>query len=146
MDGTDGSVRAAKVARSLFGEGSDYVAVSVATAEVDPAEVPWLASSPGASPARYGDVWPYVSEEGGEAASRHATHAAERAAERADVDATAVGEIGDPAEVILRVANERHVDVVVVGWHDRRWFDRLLHASVSSEVVRHADLPVLVVR
>ena len=37
-------------------------------------------------------------------------------------------------------------DVIVLGTHDRGWFSRLLTGSVSSDVLRHADVPVLVAR
>jgi nucleotide-binding universal stress UspA family protein len=60
-------------------------------------------------------------------------------------EAHALGEAGDPAEAVLRAADEHHVDVIVVGTHHRGWFDRLLRPSVSKEIVRSATVPVLVV-
>ena len=145
MDETDASVRAAERARALFGDGSDYVAVSVATVSVEPAHTAWLGWSSAVAPA-YGDVWQYASPEGGEAASRDAERAARANAERADVRGVVpVGGFGDPAEVILQVAADRDVDVIVVGGHDRGWLDRLFHPSVSAEIVKDADRPVLVV-
>ena len=46
---------------------------------------------------------------------------------------------------VLRAAEERHVDVIVVGTEERGWFDRLLRPSVSKEIVKQAHVPVLVV-
>src|SRR5918995_1205074 len=60
-------------------------------------------------------------------------------------DATAVGEEGDPASAILRAAEERGVDVIVVGTEERGWLDRFLRPSVSKEIVRQAHVPVLIV-
>lgn len=52
----------------------------------------------------------------------------------------------DPGRRICELAVERGVDVVVVGGTERGWFSRLLHASVMEHVVRHCEVPVLVVR
>src|SRR5690606_13617820 len=54
--------------------------------------------------------------------------------------------IGEPAEEILRLADEARADVVVVGTHGRSGIDRLLLGSVAERVVRHAGCPVLVMR
>ena len=60
-------------------------------------------------------------------------------------NAKAIGEVGDPADAIVRAAEESAVDVIVLGTRERGWFDRLINPSVSEHVVRHADIPVLVV-
>jgi nucleotide-binding universal stress UspA family protein len=57
-----------------------------------------------------------------------------------------VVEVGDAADVICRVADRLHVDVVIVGSHGRTGLGRLFLGSVSEHVVRHAPCPVLVVR
>ena len=46
---------------------------------------------------------------------------------------------------MLRAADEHHVDVIVVGMHERGWFDRLVRPSVSKEILKEAKVPVLVV-
>ncbi len=55
-------------------------------------------------------------------------------------------EVGDVAKTICRIAEEVHVDVIVVGSHGRTGLERLFLGSVSEHVVRHAPCPVLVVR
>ena len=35
--------------------------------------------------------------------------------------------------------------MIVVGHEDRSWFSRLVEGSVSREVIRESDIPVLVV-
>jgi len=55
-------------------------------------------------------------------------------------------EHGDVGPTICQVAEEEHVDLVVLGTHDRSRWSRLWFGSVSDHVVRHAPCPVLVVR
>ena len=52
---------------------------------------------------------------------------------------------GRPARSIAEYANERDVDVVVMGTHGRTGIDRLLLGSVTEAVVRRAEVPVLCV-
>ncbi|MGZ4356477.1 MAG: universal stress protein [Gaiellaceae bacterium] len=53
---------------------------------------------------------------------------------------------GEPGEAIVRLAERRNADLIVVGTHGRSFLDRLLHGSVSAEVTRRAPCDVLVVR
>jgi nucleotide-binding universal stress UspA family protein len=151
VDESESSVRAAETAHRLFGEDAEYLAVNV-TNVVDLAAIPWYGAgygSPYAAP--YGAVWSYRSDvtldpegvaDGEKAAEEHARDVAE---ESGLAGAEAVGEEGDPAEAVLRAADEHQVDVIVVGTHDRGWFDRLLRPSVSKEILKEAKVPVLVV-
>jgi nucleotide-binding universal stress UspA family protein len=51
---------------------------------------------------------------------------------------------GDPAERILELARVRDVDLIVVGSRSLGTLAGTLLGSVSREVLRHADRPVLV--
>jgi nucleotide-binding universal stress UspA family protein len=53
---------------------------------------------------------------------------------------------GSPAEKILDFANEHDIDMIVVGSVGKSGVERFALGSVSEKVVRHADVPVLVVR
>jgi nucleotide-binding universal stress UspA family protein len=53
---------------------------------------------------------------------------------------------GSPAEKILDFADERGVDMIVVGSLGKGGIERFALGSVSEKVVRHAKVPVLVVR
>ncbi len=53
---------------------------------------------------------------------------------------------GHPRDVIPEVAREIAADLIVMGSHSRRGVSRLLIGSVAEHVVRHAPVPVLVVR
>jgi nucleotide-binding universal stress UspA family protein len=55
-------------------------------------------------------------------------------------------EEGDPVTQILNVAEESHVDLIVMGTHGRRGLSRLVMGSVAEQVVRRAPCPVLTVR
>ncbi len=55
-------------------------------------------------------------------------------------------EEGDPREVILNSADTWNADLIMVGSHGRKGFDRLLVGSVSEAVARHARCSVEIVR
>lgn len=52
---------------------------------------------------------------------------------------------GDPATEIVVVAKELNADLVVMGSRGRGFLGRVILGSVSSHVVHHAGLPVLVI-
>jgi nucleotide-binding universal stress UspA family protein len=54
--------------------------------------------------------------------------------------------VGDPREALMRLAEEEHADLIVVGSHGRTGLSKLLLGSVSSHVVTHAQCSVLVVK
>jgi universal stress protein A len=55
-------------------------------------------------------------------------------------------EEGDAVVEILRVAQEAHADLIVMGTHGRTGLWRLLMGSVAEQVVRQAVCPVLTVK
>lgn len=52
--------------------------------------------------------------------------------------------MGDPADAVVRVAEEEQVDLIVLGSHGRTGLSRLLMGSVAEAIVRKAHCPVLV--
>jgi nucleotide-binding universal stress UspA family protein len=60
-------------------------------------------------------------------------------------DVTEVVEEGEAATAIVEHARQMHADLVVMGTHGRRGFDRLLLGSVTERVLRKAPCPVLTV-
>ncbi|WP_058828816.1 universal stress protein [Haloferax sp. Q22] len=70
---------------------------------------------------------------------------AERA-RKAGVEVETVVTEGTPASEIIRHADERDIDLVVMGTHGRSGIDRYLIGSVAERVVRGSDAPVLTVR
>ncbi|MCA9162458.1 MAG: universal stress protein [Pirellulaceae bacterium] len=53
---------------------------------------------------------------------------------------------GDPADAIVRLAEEEQVEMIVLGSHGRTGLSRLLMGSVTESIVRHAKCPVLTVK
>jgi nucleotide-binding universal stress UspA family protein len=53
---------------------------------------------------------------------------------------------GHPAEAILRLADDQHADAIAMGSHGRTGLARLVLGSTAEGVLRHANVPVIVVR
>ena len=62
-----------------------------------------------------------------------------------DLHVTNFTEFGSTAEGIINCSREFNADLIVIGTHSRTGLDRLLMGSVAEHVVRHSDVPVLVV-
>lgn len=77
-------------------------------------------------------------------------HAAELAVAREylegqGIDADYQGAVGDPADAIVQLADERAADMIVVGTREHGLINRLIGASVSEAVSHHAHCDVLIV-
>ncbi len=55
-------------------------------------------------------------------------------------------EVGDPADAIVRLAQERGVDLIVMGTHGRTGLSHVILGSVAEKVMRLAPCPVLTVK
>jgi nucleotide-binding universal stress UspA family protein len=53
---------------------------------------------------------------------------------------------GGPVEEIVDYAQEKNIDLIVMGTHGRGWLAHALLGSVAEKVVRKAPCPVLTVR
>jgi nucleotide-binding universal stress UspA family protein len=63
-----------------------------------------------------------------------------------DIPVKTVVRQGNAAEVILETAKKMRVSLIVIGSHGRHGVERFLLGSVSTNVVEHADRPVMVVK
>ena len=53
---------------------------------------------------------------------------------------------GDPSDAVVRLAEEEHADLIVMGTHGRTGLKRLLMGSVAEAIVRRAKCPVLTLK
>lgn len=53
---------------------------------------------------------------------------------------------GHPAEKIISFAEDNNIDMIIVGSLGKSGYERVLLGSVSEKIIRHAKVPVLVVR
>lgn len=155
VDDSESSVTAARSAHRLFGDSADYIVLNVA----ENRPVKW-----GDDALMYGTVYPLavpgagviggiplVVHHPGATPTDDRVEVAEQTADNVAHDAgveaaKALGVTGDPVDAILKAAAQHHADVIVVGSHDRGWFRSLFTTSVRDEVIRDAEVPVLVAR
>jgi nucleotide-binding universal stress UspA family protein len=67
-------------------------------------------------------------------------------AEQAGVDAEGVVETGVPSQVILEQTSARGADMVVMATEARSGVGRFLFGSVTEQVIRDGDTPVLAIQ
>ena len=53
--------------------------------------------------------------------------------------------IGNPADEIVKFANEQGIDLIVMGTHGRKGLDRTLMGSVADHVIKNAAVPVMTI-
>ncbi|MEW6163136.1 MAG: universal stress protein [Nitrospirota bacterium] len=69
-----------------------------------------------------------------------------RDAEREGIKVEGLTRKGTPYEVIIKTAEQKNADLIVVGSHGRTGIERLLMGSVTERVIGHAECAVLVVK
>jgi nucleotide-binding universal stress UspA family protein len=164
VDDSEDSIKTARIAYELFGDGANYTVVNVADRTplmwggdslVWGVGYPVMMGPSGALEMGPGEMAPGSGARTNDAAAAEADSAPIDAAIQVAQDVATeahlpnpqvVGEVGDPATAIITAARHHQADVIVVGSHDRSWFSRLLVPSTSSAVMREADIPVLIAR
>lgn len=79
-----------------------------------------------------------LEEEGHQATSAIADQATDR-----DIETMTAVRRGNPHDDILTYANEHDIDLIVMGTHGRTGVKRALLGSVTEDIVRHSEIPVL---
>ncbi len=67
-------------------------------------------------------------------------------AQSCDVEAECVVREGEPAKILVELANQRSTDLIIIGSHGRTGLTRLLMGSVTERVIKASPCPILVVR
>jgi len=94
-------------------------------------------------------VNPYIATDDIEGAKGVAVELIEKYVEKAkESGVNAMGEhiIGQPADGIVKYAEENGIDHIVIGSHGRTGVSRILLGSVAERTVRRSPTPVTVVR
>lgn len=136
VDETPESHHAVDVAFGLFGGDANYTICSIAD---QPLLYP--IESPVGGFGAVGDLRALY-----EASAASARATAGAAQDDIPGGAEVVVESGSPGPTICALAAEHSIQFIVIGSHDRSFWDRLFQASVGRYVVEHAPCPVVVVR
>ncbi len=137
VDDSTESREAATVAYRFFGADNEYSLLSVGDSE------PVFSGAwPVGSHHSSGDLVGLLDK----AASDEALRVAAKTNAMIVPDAAMTTGIGDPGRVICERAAEGHADVIVIGSHDKSFWERLVHPSVGRYLVDNAPCPVLIVR
>jgi nucleotide-binding universal stress UspA family protein len=149
-DGSDAAERAlrrgAEVAEAF---SARLLVVSVGGSTYAPAPMAELAPAPVPGPVAPGATVPppestTAAPEPDELARQQLERARTALAGRS-VDADYVVELGDPAERLLDLAEERDADLIVVGSREHGFLERLLNRPVDESVARRSERDVLLV-
>ncbi len=91
-------------------------------------------------------IWSKEVLEDHEKTGYEATSYVERIAKAAGAEVESRILKGNPAEKIVSFAEDNNMDMIIVGSLGKGGYDRLILGSVSEKVIRHAKVPVLIVR
>ncbi|RXA21256.1 universal stress protein [Methanosarcina sp. MSH10X1] len=91
-------------------------------------------------------IWSKETLDEFERAGHEATSYIEKIAKDAGVEAESRILRGHPAEKIVTFAEDNNIDMIIVGSLGKGGYEKVVLGSVSEKVVRHAKVPVLVVR
>jgi nucleotide-binding universal stress UspA family protein len=125
--------------------GSPYVPAPASTVGEPTAElVPPAVAGP-VAPAGSVPLPKPVSPQEPEELARRQLERARMSLARRKIETDYVVELGDPAERLLEIADQRDADLIVVGSRERGFLERLLGRSVDESVARRAERDVLLV-
>lgn len=148
IDETDASRRVAQFVNDFF----DRSEVEVIGLNVGRGPAAWVPPMVGWGGAWSWSAFPYAYtvEEQTRAHEQQAVateEAAARALDESDLQSaeTVVEHGGDPADVIIAVADERGADLIVIGTSHKGLLQRVIDPSVSDQVLKQSDRPVIVV-
>ncbi|MBM3943019.1 MAG: universal stress protein [SAR202 cluster bacterium] len=143
LDGSEVSALALEHARALAQCFGSVVHLLQVVDQADEVDAPGVTDNPAASQYAQDLARRFLSPNLAEARDYLSEAAAPLLAAGIRVEFT-VGE-GSPAEKIVEYAQQRNVDLIVMGTRGRGGIQRLVMGSVTARVLRASGLPVLVV-
>jgi nucleotide-binding universal stress UspA family protein len=91
-------------------------------------------------------IWSKETLDEFERAGHEATSYIEKIGKAAGVEVESRVLKGNPAEKIISFSEDNNIDMIIVGSLGKGGYERVVLGSVSEKIVRHAKIPVLVVR
>jgi nucleotide-binding universal stress UspA family protein len=134
IDGSQGSLRALDVAAEFAAEQGAALTILMV---VDPSRAAAMAFG---DPAMTGACLDAIDDEGALIVREASGHVA------ATVDARPATITGQPVPSIVDYAASNSCDLIVMGSHGRGGIQRAFLGSIAEGVLRHANVPVLVIR
>ncbi|MGZ0748263.1 universal stress protein [Haloparvum sp. AD34] len=131
---TDGSEAAMDAAKHAFSHGERYDATVHVLSVLETSESAAIVG-------RGNEKLETLREQGDESTRRIVDEARER-----DIDAVGAIEFGNPDRAILGYAADNDIDLIVMSTHGRSGVGRFLMGSVTEQVIRDGDVPVLAVQ
>ena len=131
----------AALERAIAFAARDSAKLTVAYVEPDYAATPAMSEMESAAILE----WATAAGDGKSAVEEEVAERARRGRDLG-IEATAILRQGHPDDTIPEIATEIGADLVVIGTHGRTGIKRFLLGSVAEHVVRHAGVPVVVVR
>ena len=52
---------------------------------------------------------------------------------------------GNAAESILQVAEDLHIDIIVMGSHSKKWLEKIVMGSITEKVLQHSAIPLFII-
>jgi len=62
-----------------------------------------------------------------------------------DASITTVIEEGEVADMVLKTALRSHADIIVIGYHSRKWLEKILVGSTAEKILGQTTKPLLIV-
>jgi nucleotide-binding universal stress UspA family protein len=139
-DGSDAAIDAARRSMDLLRPHAHVVVVTVIPEHEDPMEDAGGIEGPVITPKEADKDWEKATAAGHSALDRTA------AVLGPDVEVRLVPDDESTGAAVVRVANEMHADVLVIGSSSKNWLSRHFGGSVSDYVAHHAPCPVMLIR
>jgi nucleotide-binding universal stress UspA family protein len=81
-----------------------------------------------------------------EEAKKYLNTVAEKILAQKGLKAECIAELGVPGETIVKFAGDNNIELIMLATHGRSGAGRVILGSVADYVVRHAKVPVLLIR